>query len=83
MLARLVTRDLPSDVYNLSHRALSTGELVEALRALYPSLETIFVDQHIPLDDLTMACDERLQALLPGDSTMVEDLVKFRELFTF
>jgi UDP-glucose 4-epimerase len=83
VLARLVTRDMPADVYNLSHRALSTGELVEALRALYPQLETIFVDQHIPLSDLTMACDERLQPLLPGDGTMIEDLVKFRELFTF
>lgn len=83
VLARMVKRDLPSDVYNLSHRRMAIGELVEDLRELYPGLETIFVDQHIPLNDLTMACDERLQALLPGDGTMLEDLVKFRELFTF
>ena len=44
---------------------------------------TIFVDQHIPLHDLTVECDERLKAMLPGDTTMEEDLVKFRELFTF
>jgi len=83
VLARMVRRDLPSEVYNLSHRQMATGELVEALRELYPDLETIFVDQHIPLRDLTMACDERLLDLLPGDGTLVEDLVKFRELFTF
>ena len=82
-LARMVRRDMDSDAYNLSHRALSTNELVEALRELYPTLETIYVDQHIPLHDLTMECDERLRALMPGDTTMVEDLVKFRELFTF
>ena len=83
VLARMVRRDLPSGVYNLSHRQMATGELVEALRELYPDLETIFVDQHIPLKDLTMVCDERLRDLLPGDGTLVEDLVKFRELFTF
>lgn len=83
VLARMVRRDLPSGVYNLAHRQMATGELVEAMRELYPDLETIFVDQHIPLKDLTMACDERLHDLLPGDGTLVEDLVKFRELFTF
>lgn len=82
-LGRMVKLDMESSVYNLSHRRLSTGDLALDLRELYPDLETIFVDQHIPLHDLTMACDERLQQLLPGDGTMLEDLVKFRELFTF
>ncbi|GAB5413531.1 MAG: SDR family NAD(P)-dependent oxidoreductase [Congregibacter sp.] len=84
VLARMIKRtDMDSDVYNLAHRTLSSIELVYALKELYPDLETIFVDQHIPLHDLTMECDERLKPLLPGDGTMVEDLVKFRELFTF
>lgn len=83
VLARMVKRDMPSDAYNLSHRSFSSIELTEALKELYPDLETIFVDQHIPLHDLTMDCDDRLQELLPGDGSIVEDLVKFRELFTF
>lgn len=83
VLARMVKRDMDSSVYNLSHRQFATGELVEDLKETYPDLETIFVDQHIPLHDLTMTCDERLIGLLPGDGTMIEDLVKFRELFTF
>lgn len=83
VLAQMVKRDMDSDVYNLSQRAMATGELLESLKALYPDLETIFVDQHIPLKDLTIACDERLSALLPGGGTMLDDLVKFRELFTF
>ncbi len=82
-LARMIRREMDSDTYNLSHRAMSTIELVEALREIYPEVETIYVDQHIPLHDLTIECDERLRGLLPGDTTMVEDLVKFRELFTF
>lgn len=83
VLARMIKREMDSDVYNLSHRDFSSMDLVDSLRELYPDLETIFVDQHIPLYDLTMRCDERLQEMLPGGSTMAEDLVKFRELFTF
>ena len=83
VLAQMVKRDMDSDVYNLSQRAMATGELLEALKALYPDLETIFVDQHIPLKDLTIACDQRLSALRTDGSTMLDDLVKFRELFTF
>jgi UDP-glucose 4-epimerase len=83
LLARMIKREMDSDVYNLSHRDFSSMDLVDSLKELYPDLETIFVDQHIPLYDLTMRCDERLQEMLPGGSTMTEDLVKFRELFTF
>ena len=83
VLARMVKREMDSDVYNLSHRNMSSLEMVDALKELYPELETIFVDQHIPLHDLTMECDDRLRELLPGNTTMTEDLVKFRELFTF
>ncbi|EAQ96620.1 SDR family oxidoreductase [Congregibacter litoralis] len=83
VLARMIKRDMDSDVYNLSHRDFSSMDLVDSLKELYPELETIFVDQHIPLYDLTMSCDERLLEMLPGGSTMTEDLVKFRELFTF
>ena len=83
VLARMVKREMDSDVYNLSHRNMSSLEMVDALKELYPELETIFVDQHIPLHDLTMECDDRLREMLPGNTTMTEDLVKFRELFTF
>ena len=83
VLARMIMREMQSDIYNLSHRKMSSYDFVESLKELYPDLETIFVDQHIPLHSLTMACDSRLQDMLPGDTTMVEDLVKFRQLFTF
>jgi UDP-glucose 4-epimerase len=83
VMARMVKREMESAVYNLSHRKMSSIDMVNTLKELYPDLGTIFVDQHIPLHDLTVECDERLKAMLPGDTTMEEDLVKFRELFTF
>ena len=79
----MVSCEMESDFYNLSHRNMSSMKIAETLKKLYPNLETIFVDQHIPLRDLTINCDERLKALLPADTTMQEDLIKFQELFTF
>lgn len=83
MLARVALNEMPSDIYNLSHRNLSSIEVVAALREFYPDLETIFVDQHIPLKSLTMTCDDRLKTMLPLETSMVQDIAKFRELFTF
>ncbi|MBT4162976.1 MAG: SDR family oxidoreductase [Gammaproteobacteria bacterium] len=83
MLAQIALNEVPSDIYNLSHRTLSSFEVVEALKELYPALETIFVDQHIPMKSLTMTCDERLKSMLPLETSMVQDVAKFRELFTF
>ena len=83
VLAQMVNQNVESDVYNLSHLSVSSMDMVEGLKVIYPGLETIFVDQHIPLHDLKMQCDRRLAPLLPDDTSIVEDLQKFKELFTF
>ena len=83
ILAQVALKEMESDVYNLSHRTLSSWDMVEALKAFYPELEAIYVDQHIPMKNLTMTCDERLQSMLPLETSMVQDVAKFRELFTF
>ena len=83
MLAQVAINELPSDIYNLAHRNLSAFDMIEALKAFYPDLETIFVDQHMPLKNLTMTCDDRLKPMLPLETSMAQDIAKFRELFTF
>ena len=83
VLAQMVNKNVESDVYNLSHLSVSSMDMVEGLKVIYPGLETIFVDQHIPLHDLKMECDRRLAPLLPDDTSIVQDLQKFKELFTF
>ena len=83
VLARMVKAEMPADVYNLSHRDLAAMDMVDSLKEIYPELETIFVDQHIPQHSLTMTCDDRLLPLMPGGTSMAEDIIKFRELFTF
>ena len=83
VLAQLALVDSPSASYNLSHRQLSTMDVVDALRDFYPRLETIAVDQHIPSRNLTIQCDARLADWLPADTSLSQDIAKFRELFTF
>ena len=83
MLAQIAINELPSDIYNLAHRTLSAFDMIEALKAFYPVLETIFVDQHMPQKNLTMTCDDRLKPMLPLETSMTQDIAKFRELFTF
>ena len=83
VLAQIARTEMESDVYNLSHRSLSQNDMIDALKVPYPELETIFVDQHIPLKELTVAPDARLNGMFPPETTMVEDISKFQELFTF
>ena len=83
VIARGLKSQMPSGTFNLSHRDLSYAEMLDGLKEIYPELETIFVDQHIPLPNLTISCDPVLLDLLPSDASIVEDLVKFREMFTF
>jgi len=83
VLAQLALADKPSASYNLSHRQLSTMDVVGVLRDFYPRLETISVDQHIPQRNLTMQCDPCLAAMLPVDSSLSQDIAQFRERFTF
>ena len=55
----------------------------ECLRVFHPELKTIFVDQHILVKVLTMTCDQPLQAMLPLETSMTQDITRFREMFTF
>lgn len=83
-LYRLAAGDLPSGTYNLGDRNLAIGDVAATLRELYPRLEMIFVDQHMPMQDLEMAPDDRLTALCGvSAASLAEDLEEFRLMFTF
>ena len=82
VLAQMVNKNVESDVYNLSHLSVSSMDMVEALKVIYPGLETILLTNTFRYD-LKMECDGRLAPLLPDDTSIVQDLQKFKELFTF
>ncbi|MBX9608048.1 MAG: SDR family oxidoreductase [Gammaproteobacteria bacterium] len=84
ILHQLASSTLPGGVYNLVDKNQSIADVIDTLRELYPSLEMIFVDQHMPLLDLEVRPDPAMGALhaLP-ERNLAEDLREFREMFTF
>lgn len=83
-LATMSGADLKPEVYNLVESNFSINELVDALRELYPTLEMVFVSQNMPMRNLKVQRDERLQHLQPSNSIhLVNDLRAFRESLSF
>jgi UDP-glucose 4-epimerase len=75
---------LPPGIYNLVDRNLSILDVAETLRALYPGLEMIFIDQHLPMNDLQVARDERVERIMTVPmKELAADLADFRQMFTF
>jgi UDP-glucose 4-epimerase len=51
-LANLLESDLPSGTYNLVDRNIKVIDILDALKELVPSLEFIFINQHLRLHEL-------------------------------
>jgi hypothetical protein len=63
---------------------LSAPVSARNLHSPSPKLEMIHVDQHMPMQDLVMSLDARLNALCSVPSALLaEDLEEFRLMFTF
>ncbi len=83
-LFQLASSAIPSGTYNLVDKNLSIAEIAATLREIYPTLEMIFIDQHMPMQDLEVAPDPRLASLLRlPENTLLDDLQEFKQMFTF
>ena len=84
ILHQLAFSTLPGGVYNLADKNLGIADIIDTLRELYPALEMIFVDQHMPLLDLEVAPDPAMGALHAlSERSLGEDLREFQAMFTF
>ncbi|MEQ8908204.1 MAG: NAD-dependent epimerase/dehydratase family protein [Vicingaceae bacterium] len=84
VLSALVEASLAKGTYNLVDRNLAIGEVVEALREVYPDLEMLFVNQHMKMRELKVEASAELRAFFTDEETpLAEQLGKFREAFTF
>lgn len=83
-LQQLAGPGLDPGIYNLVDKNLSINEIADTLRGIYPDLEMIFVDQHLPMHDLRLAHDTRLDRVMSlPEKTLLEDLHDFKRMFTF
>jgi UDP-glucose 4-epimerase len=84
VLSALSKAELPKGTYNLVDQNLAIGEVVEALRQVYPDLEMLFVNQHMKMRELKVEASAELRAFFTDEETpLAQQLLKFREAFTF
>lgn len=72
-LHQVITREVPSGTYNLVERNLSVLDIVETLRALYPGLETLHVNQHLDLMELQIEPQGALHRHINVPSVPIEE----------
>ena len=83
-LEALISSNLESANYNLVDKTLSILEIAEVLRDIYPSLEMVFVNQHLKMREIKVERDERINQLINSPSLpLVEELKTFQKIFAF
>ncbi len=83
-LEALLSKEVPSDVYNLTERNLEIYDLIDEVKDLYPSLEFIFINQHLELREQKINPETRLLKYIPLKQTDFKaELAAFRDRFTF
>lgn len=84
MLANLLHSDLQSGTYNFSEHNLSIEYIANIIREIYPSLDMIFVNQHLVMREIKVLADQRIMPLLTKPPvSFKEELMRFKEKFSF
>ncbi|MFN8416149.1 MAG: NAD-dependent epimerase/dehydratase family protein [Cytophagaceae bacterium] len=83
-LASLIHTDIPSGVYNLTERNIEINDLVDTMKNIYPSLEFIFINQHLELRDQQIGETAKIEKWVSLPKTdFTEELIAFRKRFAF
>ena len=84
-LAQAALREVPSGTYNLTDKNIQLLDLVEVLREIFPSLEFLFINQHLTMQEMRLNPAGMLSkyiALSPP-SDLKDELIRFKEKFAF
>lgn len=82
-LVQLIFRGTEKGAYNLVDQNWAIGEVVKTLREVYPTLEMLFVNQHMKMRELKVNGSEELKELYNEESSFLEELEQFKKHFTF
>lgn len=84
LLAKIPFTELPNGIYNAVDKTLSILDIAEAVKKLYPDLESFFINQHYAVHNLEIKRSEILEAYIPITETVLEDeLMAFKNQFSF
>ncbi len=83
-LAALHDPAVPAGTWNAVEHVLSVSQVVEEIRALYPDLETIFINQHMPMRNSRVRTPCALSRWVPLPArSLGEELLAFRDSLSF
>lgn len=83
-LGAMRTIDYKSSYYNLVDKNLTINELAKNINEIYPSLEMIFVNQHLKMRDIQVEKDTRIESLIKiSEKSLKEELLEFKNKFAF
>ncbi|MDB5258647.1 MAG: rfaD [Chitinophagaceae bacterium] len=84
VLNQIISTEVPSGVYNLSDKNLEVLDLRDALKDIYPSMEFIYINQHLELRELKVKAESLLSKYIPlPPSDLATELKEFKEQFSF
>ena len=70
-------------IYNLVENTWSINEVALVLKAVYPNLETLYINQNIRLRELLMKRNEYIFAKIKSTSDLKSSLQEFEQHFTY
>ena len=84
-LSLLIQKEVPNDVYNLVSKNLSIIEIVDVFKELRPSLEFLFIDQHLDLRNIQVDTNLKLASYLElaQPRELKEEMEEFLGNFSF
>jgi UDP-glucose 4-epimerase len=84
LLAALHDPAAPAGTWNAVEHVLSVSEVIAAIRELFPDLETIFINQHMPMRSSRVRTPCQLTRWIPlPDRSLADELRAFRDRLSF
>ena len=84
-LAEAALREIPSGTYNLTDKNIQLLDIVEVLREIFPSLEFLFINQHLTMQEMRLNPVGKLSKYISFSppSDLKDELIRFKEKFAF
>jgi len=76
---------VPSGIYNVIDRNLQILDIVDVLKEIYPTLEFIFINQHLDLRQMKIEKQSKLRQFVDFENNekLHEELIEFQTRFAF
>ena len=84
-LSNCTFSDVPSGIYNVIDKNIQILDIVDVLKEIYPTLEFIFVNQHLDLRQMKVERNSRIREYVDfeNDQSLMEELLDFKKRFAF